>query len=138
MDPIQPLYADRLPELSWRAGETIVELDDRPHLLTRIELRGRSFPQLDAQPFLRIAGREEAFRSWFANVSEDGASFVGYFAVDALVAGGDLEYGYGNRVFGRVRGFEPAKIQRLDKRRLPRGLVAVKDSDIQRRQAGPG
>lgn len=134
MDRIsQPLYADRRPPLSWRARETVLELDDRPHLLHGIEIRGGPFPQMDAQPFVRIAGREEAFRSWFANVGDDGASFTGYFPIDARLPDGILEYGYGNMVFGRIDDYTPQRIERLDKARLPKNLVPVTEAFIARK-----
>lgn len=125
-----PLYLDRAPKLSWRISETVVELDDRPHLLLRIEIRGTSFPQLDSPPFVRIAGRREAFRSWFANVSDDGSSLAGYFGVDTPLPDGVLEYGYGNAVFGHADGFAPQRIERLDKARLPKTLVPVTEAFI--------
>lgn len=137
MDPMfRPIYAHNGPKLSWRASETVLELDNQPHLLTRIEIRGRAFPHMDAEPFVRIAGRRGGTLSWFANVADDGSSLSGYFAVDAFASGGILEYGYGNRVFERIKGFEPGKIERLDKRKLPKDLVVVTDAYIQRKREG--
>jgi hypothetical protein len=124
-------------ELSWQAGEIVRELDDRPHLLTRIVLKGGSFPQLDAQPFIRVVGRREALESWFAEIADDGTSMSGYFAVDAPPTDGIIEYGYGSRVWGRIPGpFDPLKIERLERERLPQEVVPVTHRYIRRKQSG--
>lgn len=129
-------FPDR-PELLWRASEVVRELDDRPHLLTRIQLLGGSFPQLDAQPFVRVLGRRTSVESWFAEVADDGASMSGYFPVDAPPAEGIVEYGYGSRVWGRIPGpFDPLKVEHLDRERLPRDLVLVTEQFIRRKKAG--
>jgi hypothetical protein len=129
-------FSDR-PELSWQASEVVRELDDRPHLMTRIQLRGGSFPHLDAQPFVRVRGRRVSVESWFAEVADDQASLTGYFPVDASMADGVIEYGYGSRVFGRVPGpFDPLRVEHLDRDRLPRDLGLVTERFIRRKQAG--
>jgi hypothetical protein len=125
------------PDLSWRAHEVVSELDDRPHLLTRIELRGGSFPQLDAPAFIRVLGRRTPVVSWFARVADDGSALSGYFPVDAPIDDGIIEYGYGSRVFGRIPApFDARKVERLDSERLPKDLIPVTQRFIQRKEAG--
>jgi hypothetical protein len=124
-------------ELSWHAREVVRELDDRTHLLLRIRIRGGSFPQLDAPPFVRVLGRRRSVESWFAQVAEDGSSLSGYFPVDARILEGVVEYGYGSRVFGRVPApFDPLEVERLERPRLPEDLVVVTEQFIRRKQAG--
>jgi hypothetical protein len=137
MDVQRPFDLPDQPELSWQAGEVVRELDDRPHLLMRIRLRGGSFPQLDAQPFVRVLGRRDSSESWFAEVSEDQSSLSGYFSVDAPAAQGIIEYGYGSRVMGRAPGpFDPVKVRRLERDRLPKDLVPVTQQYIERKRTG--
>jgi hypothetical protein len=137
MDVQRPLDLPDQPEVSWQAAEVVRELDDRPHLLLRIRLRGGSFAQLDAQPFVRVLGRRAASESWFAEVSEDQTSFSGYFSIDAPAAPGIIEYGYGSRVMGRLPGpFDPGKVKRLERDRLPKDLVPVTQQLIDRKRAG--
>lgn len=125
------------PDISWRAREIVREVDDRPHLLTRIELRGGSFPQLDAQPFVRVLGERTAVLSWFAHVADDNSSLNGYFPVDAPLDEGIIEYGYGSRVFGRIpERFDARRVERLDRERLPRDLIAVTEELVQSKREG--
>jgi hypothetical protein len=137
MDVHGPLDVPDRPEVSWQAGEVVRDLNDRPHLLTRIQLRGRSFPQLNAQPFVRVLGRRQSVESWFAEVADDQSSLTGYFAVNAPLAGAVIEWGYGSRVWGRITSpFDERNIQRLNRERLPRNLVPVTEQLIRRTQAG--
>jgi hypothetical protein len=125
------------PGLVWSAREVVLELDDRPHVLVRLEVRGDAFPQLNAQPFVRVAARRAYVESWFAQVAEDGTSIAGYFAVDGLPAEGLVEYGYGDRVVGRVPArFEPLNVEQLDRERLPTDVVVVNERFVKRKQSG--
>ncbi len=135
----QPIYYHLPPKLSWQADEAVLDLDQRPHLLARVEIRGTHFPERDAQPFVRLAGRRGGgVLSWFAEIDEDGACLSGYFPVDALDEAAVVEYGYGNQVLGRLEGIEPLRIDHLDRARLPKDLVVVTDEVIEksRRKAG--
>lgn len=124
-------------EMSWEAGEVVRELDDRPHLLLRIQILGASFPHLDAQPFVRLLGRRTLVESWFAMVAENKRSLSGYFGVDAPMVEGIIEYGYGSRVFGRIPApFDPSKVKHLDRERLPADLVEVTEKYLRRKEAG--
>jgi hypothetical protein len=125
------------PGLAWSAREVLLDLDERPHLLVRLELQGDAFPHLDAQPFVRVAARRAYAESWFARVAEEGTSIAGYFAVDGLPAEGLVEYGYGDRVFGRVPApFEPLRVKQLDRQRLPEDVVVVDERFLKRKRGG--
>jgi len=117
---------DSQKKLSWQAKEVVKELDDKPHLLLRVEIRGMYFPHLAAEPFVRIVVSDrQAVTSWFADVLDDGRSLWAYFPED-LPEGGAIEIGYGARVMGRIRRrFAAKEVKRLDRKKLPRGLVVV-------------
>lgn len=133
----EPFELRQSPDLSWRADEIVRQLDDRPHLLTRIEISGGAFPHMGAEPFVRVIRKGDMARSWFADVADDSTTLSGYFPVDLAPGEGVVEYGYGNRVFGRMGGrFDPRKIDRLDRDRLPRGLVVVTTEFIRRKESG--
>jgi hypothetical protein len=137
MDVQGPIDVPDRPEVSWQADEVVRDLNDRPHLLTRIQLRGASFPQLNAQPFVRVLGRRRSVESWFAEVADDQSSLTGYFALNTPLAAGVIEWGYGSRVWGRITGrFDDRNIQRLERERLPRNVVPVTEQLIRRTQAG--
>jgi hypothetical protein len=105
--------------------EALLDLNDSPHLLVAVEIRGAHFPQLDAEPFVRIADAEgESARSWITQVEEDGSAFVGYFPVDALLNGKVLEFGYGDAVFGRMSASRLRTVK-LDQADLPASTKVV-------------
>lgn len=116
----------KLEKFSWQAQEVVREINDRPHLLVRIDISGTYFPHRAPEPFVRIVvGKGQAVSSWFANVSDDNRRIVGYFQVD-LPQQGTLEFGYGNEVMGRLPAkFESKAVNRLDRKRVPKDVVVV-------------
>lgn len=105
--------------------EALLDLNDSPHLLVAVEIRGAHFPQLDAQPFVRIADADgKGARSWMAHVEDDGSAFIGYFPVDASLNGRLLEFGYGDAVFGRLSASR-LRIAKIDRTDLPAATKAV-------------
>ena len=42
------------PQLTWQAEEVVRKIDDRPHLLVRVSIRGGYFPQRALVPFVRL------------------------------------------------------------------------------------
>jgi hypothetical protein len=116
-----------VPLLSFTAREVVKELDRKPHLLVAVDIEGTHFPARDAPPFARLVldGGATEFLCWFAEVSEDGRRLRAYFPVD-LPDHGVIEYGYGNRIFGRLPlSLDTSKLSRLDARRLPQAVVRV-------------
>lgn len=119
-------FIGRIEQVGWRAQEVIKELDDRPHLLVRIEITGPYFPHRAPEPFVRIlSGERVVAESWFAKVSEDNRKLLGYFPTD-VPEGEIIEFGYGNEVMGRIpAAFETSIVQRLERERLPKEAVEV-------------
>jgi hypothetical protein len=118
----------QLPNLSWQAREVVKEIDDRPHLVARVEIAGTYFPHRAPEPFVRIVrGDQEVIESWFADISDDNRKLIGYFPVDVPLRG-IAEFGYGQEVMGRIElaeGPQAEGVQRLDRQRLPDDLVVV-------------
>lgn len=105
--------------------EALLDLNDSPHLLVAVEIRGAHFPQLDAQPFVRIADADgKGAHSWMAHVEDDGSAFIGYFPVDASLNGRLLEFGYGDAVFGRLSASR-LRVAKIDRTDLPAATKAV-------------
>lgn len=120
------VFIGRLQQVEWRAQEVIKELDDRPHLLVRIEIIGPYFPHRAPEPFVRIlSGERIVAESWFAKVSEDNRKLLAYFPTD-VPQGEIIEFGYGSDVMGRIRaGFESGMVKRLEREQLPAEAVEV-------------
>jgi hypothetical protein len=133
------LYIAQLPELPFEAREVVKEIDDRPHLLVRIEISGGYFPHRAPEPFIRIITGKKVETSWFAEISEDNRSLVGYFPTN-LPRQGTVEFGYGDEVMGRLKlNFAAKNIARLDRKRLPKDVVVVSADLLKaKRQAAAG
>jgi len=129
------VFPDNLQELSLRAQEVVKEIDDRPHLLVRIEISGAYFPHRALEPFVKIVtSRGKAETSWFADVSDDNRRLAGYFPTD-LPRQGTVEFGYGSAVLGRLRvKFESKAVTRLDRERLPEDVIEVSSKYLKARQ----
>lgn len=108
----------RREKLQWRAKEVVRDLDDRPHLLTRLTLEGGGFPQRSAEPYVRV-GRT---RSRFVLIDEDGQVAHAYFD-RPLPAEGVVEFGYGQQPFHRFPAFDRTRVAGLDRDRLPAATV---------------
>ncbi len=131
-------FIDRQPEYEVEAREVVRELGDRPHLLTRVEVRGTHFPHMAREAFIRAAaGDEVVAQAWFTDVAEDSRSLLGYFAEDVALDRGVLEFGYGADVVGRVQ-LERRDVPRrvLERERLPKDVVVVTAEFVEERLGG--
>lgn len=112
------------------AREVIQVLNNKPHLLVRMEIRGEHFPHRAPHPFVHIKnGTNTYFHDYFSEVSPDNQKLIGYLPVD-LPTEGIIEFGYGEEIWGSIpeKGSQ-SSIKRLDRKRLPRDLIIV-DADF--------
>ena len=125
------------PEYTARAKEVVRVLDDRPHLLVRVEVSGGHFPHRAPDAFVMIQlGEEEYFEDAFTEVSPDNKKLVGYIPVD-LPATGVVVFGYGNEIWGTVPGrFERGAVDRLERERLPEEIVVVDREFLEAKRRG--
>jgi hypothetical protein len=129
----RPHFINREPSYTWDGRQVVRELSDRPHLLTRIEVRGTFFPHMGREPFMRIVlDNEDTVRAWLVDVCDDHSCLRGYFPND-LPDHGIIEFGYGADLMGRV-DFEARRaiIQSLDRERLPKETVMVTREFVER------
>ena len=131
------LFEARAPEVTWHAEEVIRHVDHRPHLLVRVAVQGRHFPERALVPFVRIVGEDHtAVWAWFTEISPDSRALLGYFATD-LPRSGVLEYGYFPESAARVPvHFDAATIKRLDRARVDKDVIETTTEHL-RGQGGP-
>lgn len=101
--------------LKWEARQVLRDLHGKPHVLLRIKLTGTHFPQRALEPFAAVG----KVRSLFVEISEDGLSASAYFD-RPLPQGGSIDFGYGDKVFLRLKAFESKAVERLDFKKLPK------------------
>jgi hypothetical protein len=120
------LTPNRSAELSWGAREVVREIDDLPHLLVRVDVRGPYFPHRAREASVRIvADKGQDMTCWFADIADDGRRLLGYFPTD-LPDRGVVEFGYGSETIGSLPvEFDARAVTRLDRDRLPEDLVVV-------------
>jgi hypothetical protein len=125
----------KLPEYKVQMKEIVKVLNDKPHLLVRVEVSGEYFPHRDAPAFIRLKVRDEEYlNDLFTEVSPDNQKLSGYFPVN-LPARGIIEFGYGTEIWGSITAeFGTESLTRLDRQRLPKGLVIVNDESAIKRQ----
>lgn len=127
-----------ISKATWTAREVLKDIDDKPHLLVALELRGARFERRGAPTFARILGAQGTTSSWFARVTDSHDVLVAYFA-DPLPAQGAIEYGYGNTVAGRIPlPFQKEAVERLDRGSLPKGTVASPRGKTGPARSSPG
>lgn len=134
---MRPYFLKDQPRYTWSGSEVVVELGERPHLLSCIEVAGGYFPQMGREAFMRIVVDDKTtVPAWFAEPDDDGRSLRGYFATD-LPERGLLEFGYGTDLLGRLElGELRREIERLDRSRLPHELVVPDSEQVLRRFRG--
>jgi hypothetical protein len=113
-------------EYTWEAREVVRELNDRPHHLLRVEIKGGPFPQRALEPVARITSHGgDQSASWFATISDDGQSLSAYFPLD-VPEEGTLEIGYFPVITARLaKPFERALVVKLDPSRLGPDVITV-------------
>ena len=120
----------KTPEYTAHGKEVVKVLDDRPHLLVRLEVKGTYFPNRAAHPFVMIqldqpSGRQEYYKDLFTQVSPDNRKLIGYLPVN-VPQNGTIVFGYGDEIWGALpHDFSPEDLIRLDRKRLPKNLVVV-------------
>lgn len=108
-----PIETDRI---DYEVAHKLRDLDDTPHLLTRVKLTGTEFPHRALEPYVRVGDVE----SRFVDISDDGTVARAYFD-QPLPEGGTIEFGYGAEP-PRVRlrhGIRLKDLTPLDSDRLP-------------------
>jgi hypothetical protein len=113
------------PRLNVRAEirEVVRDVEERPHVFVRVRLSGWHFPERAPEPFM-VIGRAV---SKFVVIDRDGTGADGYF--DAMPSKAKrISFGYGKIVSWDfdVR-IDPPKVPRLDRSRLPRGVVDLRE-----------
>jgi hypothetical protein len=102
----------------YEAREVVVDLHDKPHLLTRLSLMGPYFPQRSEEAYVAVG----KMRSKFVLISEDGQRADAYFE-RALPPTGTITFGYGKSVDLVVpRPFQATRVMKLDLDRLRRAI----------------
>lgn len=100
------------------AREVVVDLHDRPHLLTRLSLTGPYFPQRSEEAYVTVG----KLRSKFVLISDDGQRADAYFE-RTLPPTGRIVFGYGKSVDLVVpRPFQAERVMKLDLDRLRRAI----------------
>lgn len=103
------------------AAEVVLDLHDKPHLLTRVTIVGPYFPERSEEPYVRVG----EVRSKFVRISEMGLRVDAYF--DArLPDAGEVVFGYGRDVDLIVpQPWRTEAVMRLDLRQLQQSVPGI-------------
>jgi hypothetical protein len=118
----------RLPEPSRNVraeiSEVVRDVAQTPHVFVRVRLRGWYFPERAPEPFLVIG----KVVSNFVLIGPDHETADAYFDVNPPAAK-SVSFGYGKIISWDFEVLiEPSQIIRLDRARLPQGLIDLKIS----------
>jgi hypothetical protein len=121
----------KLPEYKAQGREVVKVLNERPHLVVRVEVRGEQFPHRAAHPFMHIRTDDDNFiDDLFTEVAPDGSALIGYLPVD-IPDDTVIEFGYGNEIWGIVPVDIRTSVDRLERSRLPREVIVVDHAFVQ-------
>lgn len=118
----------RLPEprkdIAVELREVVRDVAGTPHVFVRVRLTGWHFPQRALEPFALIGTTV----SKFVVIEPGGTGLNAYFDVRPPAAR-RITVGYGNIVAWDFDiAIDPARLERLDRTRLPPGLNDLHDS----------
>jgi len=103
--------------------EVVRDVAEKSHVFIRVRLSGWHFPERAPEPFLLIGKTV----SKFVLIDPEGTTADAYFDVMPQAAG-RLSFGYGNIVSWDFSiKVNPAGIERLDRERLPKGVIDLKE-----------
>jgi hypothetical protein len=113
----------RLPELKMEVRaevrEVLRDVKGRPHVFARIKLSGWYFPERAPEPFM-VVGELVSRR---VEISRDGQIAKAYFD-EPLPSADRVSFGYGKVInWDFDVSINPEKIERLDRVRLPKGVI---------------
>lgn len=112
----------RLPDLREKVRATVREvvrdIDGKAHVLWRLTLTGWHFVERNNRPFILVG---DEVLSLFVVITADGIAH-GYFD-EPLPSAKHVSFGYGRTVLLDFDLAVDPAVQRLDRRRLPRGVV---------------
>lgn len=108
------LVRDR--DFSWRAREVLREVENRPHLLLRVDIHGPHFPERGVAPFMRLVAGRKKVTALMTEIDDSQTHLRGYFPTDLAVKG-RFEFGYASEVLGSLLIREP-NVDRLDEARI--------------------
>ena len=110
--------------------EVVRDVAKKPHVFIRVRLSGWFFPERAPEPFL-VIGKAV---SKFVVIGPDGTAADAYFDV-GLKAAKRVAFGYGRIVSWDFNvAVDPKRIERLDRARLPKGTVDLKDRRARRKR----
>ncbi|MEA3075671.1 MAG: hypothetical protein QOF60_579 [Actinomycetota bacterium] len=98
--------------------EVVHDVDERPHVFWRVRLTGWSFPHRGPEPFLLVGDAV----SRFVVIAPDGSIADAYFD-KPLPDAKRVSFGYGKIVSWDFDVAIAARVRRLDRARLPKGVV---------------
>jgi hypothetical protein len=102
--------------------EVVRDVAEKAHVFIRVRLSGWHFPERAPEPFLVIGNAV----SKFVLIHQEGAIADAYFDVKPA-ATNRVSFGYGNIVSWDFDVMiDPSGIYRLDRTRLPKGVVDLK------------
>lgn len=104
--------------LKWETSESLLDVDNIPHLFLRIKLTGTEFPLAAQDPQVWVG---ETFARHVL-ISEDRRSVCAYFDITPP-EGREIYFGHFGRAELQFGAFKPTTLQRLDRLRLPRNAV---------------
>ena len=112
---------DQRKDVKVELREVVRDVRSKPHIFIRARLSGWHFPQRALEPFLVIGDAV----SKFVIIGPEGTTADAYFDVRPPAAK-RVSFGYGNIISWDfdVR-VDPKGINRLDRTRLPKGLIEL-------------
>ncbi|SEL94052.1 hypothetical protein SAMN04489760_10171 [Syntrophus gentianae] len=103
--------------------EVVRDMAKKPQIFIRVRLSGWHFPERALEPFL-VIGKAV---SKFVLIDPEGTAADAYFDMMPPAAA-RLSFGYGNIVSWDFSiKVDPAGIERLDRERLPKGVIDLKE-----------
>lgn len=120
------------PTYTFAVNEIVRVLNDRPHLLLRITIKGDFFPHRAVDPLIRIiTDKDDSIESLFTEVAPDNSAISGYLPI--IVRSGTIQFGYEDEVWGTLPlNLDKTLITRLDRKRLAKDVVIVNEAFLKR------
>lgn len=123
----------KIPIYTHSAKEIVRVLNNRPHLLLRVTIKGDFFPHRAVDPLIRIiTSKDDSIESLFTEVASDNSEISGYLPI--IVKSGTIQFGYEDEVWGTLPlNLDKTPITRLDRKKLTKDVVIVDEAFLKLR-----
>lgn len=124
----------RAPIYKLDIQDIISVFNGSPHRMIKMIISGENFPIRNAPIFVRVRNGKKLEDSLMVELSANANKIIASFPVD-FTRGGDVEFGYGDEIFGVFKNSKWESLKMLNTRLIDKEVIVVNKKWIKKELA---